>query len=286
VPRPVPSSSARHARQALADRLREIRLDAGLTARELARLCGWHGHSKVSKIEHGRRSPSAVDIEAWCAACGVLERTAELVAELRAADSMWLDWQRMERAGLRPAQESVRELYERTKIFRFYSSVLIPGPVQTAPYVQALLSTIRDRRRLPVDDVGAAVTERMDRQHVLTEGDRRFCVLLEENVLRHRIGGAEVIAGQLGHLLSVMTLPSVSLGIIPFTADRSAMWPVEMFFMHDETQVNVELVSGYLTVTNPREIAMYAQAFDQLREVAVFGAEARTLITTAIDLLD
>jgi hypothetical protein len=52
------------------------------------------------------------------------------------------------------------------------------------------------------------------------------------------------MAGQLGHLLSVTTLPSMSLGVIPFTADRSMMWPVEMFFMHDETQVNVELVSG------------------------------------------
>jgi transcriptional regulator with XRE-family HTH domain len=281
----VPSSSARHARQALADRLREIRLDAGLTARELARVCGWHGHSKVSKIEHGRCSPSAADIEAWCA-CGVPDHSAELVAELRAADSMWLDWRRMERAGLRPAQESVRELYERTTVFRFYSSVLIPGPVQTAPYVRALLSAIRDRRRLPVDDVDAAVAERMDRQHVLTNGDRRFCVLLEESVLRHRIGGPEVMAGQLGHLLSVMTLPSMSLGIIPFTADRSTMWPVEMFFMHDDTQVNVELVSGYLTVTHPRENAMYVQAFDQLRDVAVFGAAARALITTAIDALD
>jgi hypothetical protein len=59
-----------------------------------------------------------------------------------------------------------------------------------------------------------------------------------------------------------------------------------MYFMHDETQVNVELVSGCLTVTHPREIAMYGQAFDQLWEVAVFGAAARALITAAIDILD
>ena len=82
-----------------------------------------------------------------------------------------------------------------------------------------------------------------------------------------------------------MSLPSMSLGIVPFTADRSTMWPVEMFFMHDETQVNVELVSGYLTVTHPREIAMYVDAFDQLQEAAAFGAAARTLITTAMDAL-
>ena len=164
--------------------------------------------------------------------------------------------------------------------------MLIPGPVQTAPYVRALLSAIWDRRRLPVDDVDAAVTERMDRQHVLTGGDHRFCVLLEENVLRHRIGGADVMSGQLGHLLSVMTLPSMSLGIIPFTADpvRDVAGGDVLHARRDPSQRGT--VSGHLTVTNPREIAMYADAFDQLQEAAVFGAAVRTLITTAIDALD
>jgi len=45
------------ARHALGARLREIRLDAGLSARELARLAGWH-FTKVSKIEHGKQTPS------------------------------------------------------------------------------------------------------------------------------------------------------------------------------------------------------------------------------------
>jgi transcriptional regulator with XRE-family HTH domain len=45
------SSSARLARQALADRLREIRVQAGLTAQALADGAGWH-RTKVSKLEH------------------------------------------------------------------------------------------------------------------------------------------------------------------------------------------------------------------------------------------
>ena len=53
------SSSAQQARQALADQLRDIRLTAGLTGRDLAARAGWHGGAKVSKIEHGTRPPSA-----------------------------------------------------------------------------------------------------------------------------------------------------------------------------------------------------------------------------------
>ncbi|WP_425315850.1 helix-turn-helix domain-containing protein [Streptomyces olivoreticuli] len=41
------SSSVRQARQALGQRLREIRKDSGLTARALAALAGWH-ESKCS----------------------------------------------------------------------------------------------------------------------------------------------------------------------------------------------------------------------------------------------
>jgi Domain of unknown function (DUF5753) len=128
------SSTAQFARQALADRLREIRLEVGLTARQ--------------------------------------DRLAELVAESRAVDSLWLDWRRVERTGLRQAQESVRELYERTRLFRFCSSWMIPGPVQTADYVTTILSAIRDRRELP-NDVEAAVAERIDRQHIVHDGVHR-----------------------------------------------------------------------------------------------------------------
>jgi hypothetical protein len=37
-----PSSSVQRARQELADRLHELRLDAGLTARALSATAGWH----------------------------------------------------------------------------------------------------------------------------------------------------------------------------------------------------------------------------------------------------
>ncbi len=277
------SSSARLARQALADRLKELRVTAGLTAVTLAAGAGWH-RTKVSKLEHGTTSPTAADIQIWCQLCGVPEQTLELVHQLQAADSLWLDWRRMERAGLRPAQESVRDLYERTKLFRFYSSRNIPGPVQTAAYVQAILTALRDRRGF-VDDVAEAVAERMDRQRSLFAGDHRLALLLEEATLHYQIGGPQVLAAQLRHLLTVVGLPNVSLGIIPNNVDRSLMWPVETFFLFDNRQVNVELVSGYLTITEPREIAMYAKAFAELASSAVYGAEAKGIIIEALQAL-
>ena len=47
----------------------------------------------------------------------------------------------------------------------------------------------------------------------------------------------------------------------------------------------MELVSGWLTITQPREIAMYAQTFARMSDLAVHGVHARKLITAAIDAL-
>jgi transcriptional regulator with XRE-family HTH domain len=280
----LPSSSAQQALEALGTRLREIRQDARLSGRDLARLAGWHS-SKISKIEHGKQAPTDDDIRAWCQHGNSVDQAADLIASLRAVEGMWVEWRRMERTGLKLAQESVVPLWERTQRFRIYSSWLIPGPLQTRAYIEALLSSIQARRELP-DDIADAVQIRVDKQHVIHEGDHRFAVVLEESVLRYRIGTTDTMAGQLGHLLVAAALPSVSLGIIPLNADRSALWPVEGFFLYDDEQVNVELVSGHLTITQPREIAMYGDTFAALAGQAVYGAAARGLITSALAALD
>ncbi len=280
------SSSAQQAREALGIRLREIREDAGLNGSELARCCGWH-KSKTSRIENARTPASDADIRAWCEACSAEPGTvADLIAASREVSTMWVEWKRMERTGLRRAQEMQQPIYEQTKVFRAYSSGLVPGILQTSAYTTAVLAAIRDRRGL-ADDVDAAVAARMERQRVLYEGDHQFALLIEESLLRVRIGTAAAMAGQLSHLMSVAFLPSVALGVIPFGVDRSEMrWPIEDFWIFDDDQVVIELVSGYLTVTRPGEVAMYAAAFTELAEVAVYGAAARALITAAGDALE
>ncbi|MEW2068897.1 helix-turn-helix transcriptional regulator [Streptomyces sp. NPDC007346] len=277
-----PSSSAQKARQVVADRLAALCRDAGLTGREIAARCGWHP-SKSSRIMNARTSPSAGDIRAWCQACGAEDQAADLLASLLSAESMWAGWKQMEQAGLGQAQRARLPLFERTRRFRSYSSWFVPGLLQTRAYTEAVLRSVQ-RRRVDVDDVDEAVAARMERRRVLREGDRRFAFLIEESVLRNGIGGTDVLVGQLGHLLTVGSLPHVSLGVVPMKADRSRM-PVEGFWLFDTAQVNVELVSGYLTITQPGEIAMYADTFAEMAELAVSGAKARTLITAALDSL-
>ncbi|MFF3774324.1 helix-turn-helix domain-containing protein [Streptomyces sp. NPDC002232] len=277
-----PSSKAQEAREAVAGRLREIRLDAGITARELAVRAGW-SESKSSRIEHAKTPPSDADIRAWCAACGAPEQAADLIAANRQADSMYVQWKRLQRTGLKRLQESGVPLYGQTQQFHVYCSNVVPGFFQTPDYATALLASIARFRDTP-DDVSEAVTARMNRSQVIHEGDHRFAVLIEESVLRYRIGSPEVMATQLGHLLFVMGLPSISLGIIPFTAPRAA-WPLETFTIFDRKRVHVETLSAAIKETEPSDVALYLKAFESLKEVAAYGTDARALITAAFDAL-
>ncbi|MEU9337863.1 helix-turn-helix transcriptional regulator [Streptomyces sp. NPDC048290] len=279
-----PSSSAQAARKAVADRLREIRRDAGLTGHALAERAGWH-KSKVSRLENAVTAPSDDDIRRWCAACRAEEQTADLIAASRSADSMYVEWRRLQRTGLRRLQESYGALYERTRVFRTYCANVVPGVLQTHEYATALLRSISQFHETP-DDVADAVTARLARsERVVRTGDHRFVLLLEESVLRHRVGDARTMAVQLGHLLSAMTFPSVSLGVIPFTAERR-MWMIETFTVYDDRQAEAELLTARVNVTSPTEVHQYLKAFREFSHLAVYGAEARALITSAIHALE
>lgn len=276
------SSSVQQARRLLAGRLRELVKDAGLEGKDIAALCGWHP-SKVSRISTAKTQPSADDIRAWCRACDADDHTEDLVASLRTVEGMWVEWRRMERSGLRRAQEAVPPLFERTHWFRAYSSWLVPGLLQTHGYTEDVLRAVQ-RRRVIVDDVADAVAVRMERQRVLYEGDRRFAFLIEESVLRNGLGESDTQLEQLEHLLTIGSLPNVSLGVVATRLNRSRM-PVEGFWIYDRAQVNVELISGYLTLTQPTEVGAYADTFSVLADLAVYGAKARALITASINSL-
>lgn len=273
------SSQVEQAKQAFGVRLREIRKDANLSGRALAELAGIH-FTKVSRLEHARQSPSEDDIRAWCHACGAVDQIPDLIATHRGIEGMWMEWQRQLRGGLKRLQEKSFPLYEETALFRVYESSVVPGILQTAEYCAVILRIAAELYGAATD-IDAAVEARMERQRYLYRGDRRFAFVLEPSVLSTVFGDTDVMLGQLDRLLAVMTLPRVSLRIIPPYAARR-MWPGEGFWIFDDQLVKIETTSAGLKVTQPREITLFATAFTTLQSQAVHGAEARELISSAM----
>ena len=267
------------AKEALGARMREIRNDASLSGRELAARAGWH-FTKVSKLENGKQHPSDQDIREWCRLCHAEGEIADLITTARNIESMYVEWRRQTRAGLRRPQKARTPAYERAKLFRIYEPSLIPGLFQTAEYATAIMASVIDFHDIP-NDLDQAVAARLERQRLLYAGDRRFAVVLEEQALRTRIGGIDTMAGQLDRLMTLMSLPRVSLGIIPSGAERHTTASAG-FWIFDDAMVQVETVSAEITITQPREITVYAKKFDLLSRSAVTGPDARQLIMQAL----
>src|SRR5437868_7458505 len=154
-----PSPSAQAARQTVAVQLRDLRKDAGLTAIALAQAAGWN-RTKISKIEHGTRAASAEDIRTWCRLTSAQHQAADLVAAARAADSMYVEWRRAHRTGMRRMQAARKPLFEQTELMRVYCCNVVPGLFQTPAYATALLHAVTAFQGTP-DDVDAAVQARL-----------------------------------------------------------------------------------------------------------------------------
>jgi len=285
---PPSSSSVQAARQRLGDKLRQLRLAAGLSGRAFAAAAGCQA-SKVSQIEKGVRPASVADVRLWCRLCGASqEATEELLAEQAAAARLWIAFRDLGRStGLNATQRMLSgDMWERVQVHRAYQTKLIHGLLQTAAYMTGILTEVRRERRVAVDDVAEAVAERIGRQGYLLHRERQFRFVFEEPVLRFRPFSLAVQRAQLVHLLDMMTLPAVTVGIIPMDADRRGYRPRESFEITDTSLVTIEMLSGFLSLTHRDEVSTYMQAWEELDSIAVHHAEARALVRRAIAALD
>ncbi|MGW4088685.1 helix-turn-helix domain-containing protein [Nocardia sp. NPDC004750] len=273
------TSSLNQAKEALGARLRELRLDAGISGTELARRAGWH-QTKVSKIEYGKTKPTDDDIHVWCAHTGNENQVPDLIATLRNIEAAWLEWRRVLGTGTKRRQQAAIKLESETEVMRVYHPFLVPGLLQTAEYAEGVLRSVVEFQQVP-NDIDEGVSKRMERQQVLYRRDHRFHFVVAEQALRTTVGNDQTMIGQLDRLLAVIGMPRVVLGIVP----TDAPYRVSMtnFSIFDKNRVMVETVTAELTVTQPREIAQYGRAFDVLAGQSVTGEAARELIRKALD---
>ncbi|MFY9809575.1 MAG: helix-turn-helix transcriptional regulator [Pseudonocardiaceae bacterium] len=267
--------SPRRAR--LAARLKTIRASAAPSGSEFARIIGW-GQPRLSKLETGKQIPTEADIRAWVAAAGAGESViAELLGLLAAARVEYVthrDESRIE-GGLTKVSEARAVLEAQAMRIAEWQPAMVPGLVQTAAYARELFEgrpTLTD----PGDvDPDAMATARVRRQDVLYQPGRRIELLLGEAALRSSPGTIATLLGQLDRLVSVIDLPTVELGIVPFPL--MPVMPLSSFYFHDDV-VYIETLTAEQQLAEPDEVAVYVKAFDLLRAAAVTGADAVALI--------
>ncbi|MGH3615251.1 MAG: helix-turn-helix domain-containing protein [Pseudonocardia sp.] len=258
------------------NRLRRLRHDADLSGKQLAERLDWPA-SKVSRLENGRQTASAADVDAWTGALGAPAPVRdELVEDLRSLRVEYATWRRQLRSGFAPLQRAGRLLEEGTTTVRGFQTSLMPGLLQTADYARAIYqgnAAIRDGPR----DVEAAVHERLRRQELLYQPGHQFRFLLTEAALRARLCPAPAHRAQLDRLLVLAGLDTVELAVLPLSAELSKATS-HGFVIFDDRLVLVETFNSELGMRDAEDVALYTRIFEMFWALAEHGERATALI--------
>ncbi|MGH3795274.1 MAG: helix-turn-helix domain-containing protein [Pseudonocardiaceae bacterium] len=273
------SGGVEEARNALGQRLRELRRQAQLSGKELAESLSWQP-SKVSKIENGKQTPTDDDIKSWARATSSEHETVALLASLHTLEVQHAEWQRVLKAGMVSHQLELSEQDAKTKLYRSFEPAVVPGLLQTPEYTRALFSRAITVHRVP-NDVNDAVAKRMQRQEMLYRTDKAFHFVITDSTLRNRLCSAEILLGQLDRLVSLTSLRNVRLGVIGYET-QYVVDPRHGFMLYNADLVRVETYSAELNLRQPHEIELYIATFEKLAAVASYGTAARAIINRAI----
>jgi len=273
-------SGFQQARTELGMRLRHLRETAHLSGKDLAERLRWQA-SKVSRIENARQTVTEDDVTRWAQAVGAAPEVVEALLEQAASLLDRQDsWRQRHRGALVTLQEDIRDVEARTALLRAFEPGVVIGLLQTTEYARSIFTRIKHLYREP-DEIDAAIRVRMRRQDVLYDPSKRFRFVIPEAALRYRLAPLDVMRGQLDRLLAVTALPNVEFGVIPFETPLPSA-PLNGFWVYDEDRVTVPTRTRDLLLSDPEDVAFYTRTFEELREVASFGEDARAVIVRVL----
>ncbi|MEU2584784.1 helix-turn-helix transcriptional regulator [Streptomyces avermitilis] len=181
------------------DWLKQQRETAGLTQQQLADAAVMT-RSHISHIEAGRRTPSKEDARRLDK---VLNTGNVLSSFLPQDDSVVAD-----------RFEAARQLEQQASTIREFALSLVPGILQTERYMRAVLSTA-----VPPwseEECDRIVVTRLERAKILADPVTPVVwALLDEAVLRRSVGGPDVMAEQITHIVRLVEDRRIRVHVLP-----------------------------------------------------------------------
>lgn len=208
------------ARIVVGTQLRRLREAAGIT-RDAAADAIRASHAKISRLELGRVGFKERDVADLLTLYGVVDpadRAPLLELTRQANGHAW--WQNY--GDVVPSWfESYVGLEQAASIIRSYEVQFVPGLFQTKDYARAVVQLGHPGE--PDEEIERRVSLRIARQELLTRPQApNVWAVMDESALRRPLGGAQVMHGQLDHLIEMTKLPNVTLQIVSFRSGGHA----------------------------------------------------------------
>ncbi|KOV10388.1 hypothetical protein ADK60_37875 [Streptomyces sp. XY431] len=261
--------------------LRKIREATTLSGPQLARILDIDV-SQISQMESGRIGVSRQRLRAITNACKCLNEPL-----IDALGNMTQDrtkgwWE--EYRGLIPSTflESAEHEDFAAGTIKVWTSLFLPGLLQTGDYAKGMFNRVIPQLTVHEIDLRAAFrTQR--RSFFLRNPQKRLEVYLHESCLITRYGGADVLRQQLGCLVDDSLRDTISIRVIPFSADTYP-GPIESIIysfgeVPELDTIETESSRGPFFFDAPGELATYRAIFKRIEKYALTEDESRDLIS-------
>lgn len=269
-------------RRRLRAALRSAREAAGLTQEQVAEAMDW-SLSKLIRIEAGSVSVSTNDVKALLSHYHVRDpaQVSELVELARVARQR--AWWAQFRDSTPAAFLAYIGLEAEASKLSFFQSVGMPGLMQTEAYANSI-TTFMVPALVDPTRVKEIVSLRLRRQQeVLDRPDPpEIDVVLDESTLHRQIGSADVMRGQLLHLVKLGSARNVTIRVLPFT---SGMYTAQNQFIILQFAGEGDLDVVYLegagvndVVDQFYQVKRYEEMYALLREKSLDPAESLAMI--------
>ncbi|MFD8319474.1 helix-turn-helix domain-containing protein [Kitasatospora purpeofusca] len=258
--------------KAIGKQIKLLRERAGLTQKEFAKQVGYT-ESLIGAVEQGKRTPQRELLEAServLDAGGLLIVTSDDIVNAKAkARVRHPEWFRGY-AGLEAQAEELNN----------WSMWDFPGLLQTEAHARAVYEMRQPL--LSEETIEIRVMARMARQEVLTKWPRAmFSWVIDESVLRRPMGGWDVHAAQLRHLIEVGSTRGMVVQVMPLDRTEHAGMggPFILITPKGRSQMGyIEVQTSSRLITDQSEVRILNARYSTLRSQAHTPPESLKLI--------
>jgi transcriptional regulator with XRE-family HTH domain len=276
-------------RRRLAAELREIRESKGKSGDTVAAALRW-SPSKISRYERARTGMQPREVERLLDYYGITGSRRALLLEL-AEDASHKGWWEDYADGLSADYQQFIGLEHEASSIDIWQAEVVTGLLQTESYARHIISGYSRVEPVPPGVVERLVRVRLRRQQLLDrDPGLQLSVVLDESVLKRRVGDESVMYEQLQRLAVDADRPNLTLQIVPLDAQHSFFGESFVIFQFGQDAegmlrdvVSAEHLRSGFSVEGERETYLHRLAFRALTDAALDPASSKALIIETAD---
>jgi transcriptional regulator with XRE-family HTH domain len=270
-------------RRRLAAELRGIREGKGKSGDTVAHALRW-SPSKISRYERARTGLRPREVERLLDYYQITGSRRALLLGLAedAAQKGW--WEEFADTLSEDYQQFIGLEHEATSMAIWHVDV-VTGLLQTEAYARHIIASYSRVEPITPGMIGRLVRVRMRRQQVLNREELQLSVVLDESVLRRRVGDDSVMYEQLQRLVHEADRPNLTLQVLPLDAQHTVFGESFVIFgfgadsdaMMQDVVSTEHMRSGF-SLEGERETYLHRIAFQMLADASLDPAASRALI--------